>query len=808
MQISHNIIKDFVKLAKSITPEEIALKLTDHTVEVEKVIYQNKQFLGVVVGKVLSVEKHPKADRLNLAEVDVKTEVLKIVCGAPNLEKGQLVPVAKVGTILPGEFEIKEAEIRGEKSQGMICAEDELGLGDDHDGIMILNKSAKIGQNFSDYLKLNDVIFEIDNKSLSNRPDLLNHYGIARELSAIFSSKLENYDKFIKEIEIPEAGKKIEIKVEEKEICPKYLAIKIENIKIKESPAWLKERLIAIGQKPINNVVDVGNYVMFELGQPLHAFDADKIKKIVVRLARDNEKIETIDDKERILTKNDLVITDGEKPLAIAGIMGGKDSAVSDKTTAIILEVANFRDSNIRHSSQRLKLRSESSLRFEKSLDTHLLEPALKRFLSILSESLPDFKISGPITEVNNYKEEKKEIDMSFSWLEMKIGQPVDKKRATADLISLGFEVNKKNDDEFSVLVPSWRATKDVNIKEDVLEEILRLYGYNNVVSSFAEVSLTPPQRNELRELERKIKNFLALKYSFFEVYNYSFIGEDYLSRLGIDFLNHLKLANPLSEKHNLLRQSLIPNLSLNIKNNQSKAEYLGFFEIGNVFFNYPGNFKKDNLGDELLPHQEAKLGIAIASDKNNIFSEAKGVVESLISYISYSYAQLEFGFCEPLPSWSKEDETAIIYVGGEKIGLVSILKSSIANKVGIKKNAVFIEFNIKDLFQISKAFPCPLYKEPVKFPAVIRDLAFVIDEEIMYNEIKKEIVNFSKLISSVELFDVYQGDRLETGKKSLAFRLNFLSTEKTLTSQEVDEIQKGLVKKLEEKFSVKLRNF
>lgn len=808
MQISHNIIKDFVKLAKSISPEEIAQKLTDHTAEVEKVIYQNKQFSGVVVGKVLSVEKHPKADRLNLAEVDIKTEILKIVCGAPNLEKGQLVPVAQVGTILPGELEIKEAEIRGEKSFGMICSEDELGLGNDHNGIMILDKTAKVGQNFSDYLKLNDIIFEIDNKSLSNRPDLLNHYGIARELSAIFSTKLENYDELIKEIKIPEAGDKIEIKVEEKEICPKYLAIKIENIKIKDSPAWLKERLIAIGQKPKNNVVDAGNYVMFELGQPLHAFDADKIKKINVRLARDNEKIETIDEKERILTKKDLVITDGNKPLAIAGIMGGKDSAVSDKTTAIILEAANFRDSNIRHSSQRLKLRSESSLRYEKSLDTHMLEPALKRFIGILSESLPELKIVGPISEVNNYTEEKKEIEMSFSWLELKVGQPLDKKKSISDLTRLGFIVTEKNDDEFSVLVPSWRATKDVNIKEDILEEILRLHGYNNVISSFADSSLIPPQRNELRELERKIKNFLVLKFSLFELYNYSFVGEDHLSKLGIDFLNHLRIANPLSEKHSLLRQSLIPNLSLSIKNNQSKADCLGFFEIGNVFFNYPGNFKKDNFGDELLPHQEAKLGIAIASDQKNIFLEAKGIAESLISYISNFSAQLEFGFCDPLPSWSKEDETAIVYAAGEKIGLVSVLKSSVAAKLGIKKNSAFMEFNILDLYQIAKTFPCPTFKEPAKFPAVIRDLAFVIDEEIMYNEIKKEIADFSKLISSVELFDIYQGDKLESGKKSLAFRIRFVSTEKTLTSKEVDETLKELLKKLEEKFSVKLRDF
>ena len=809
MQISYNILKDFLKLPKSLSPQEIALKLTDHTVEVEKILNQSDNFLNVVVGKVLKVEKHPKADRLHLAEVDIKTEKLKIVCGAPNLEEGQLVPVAKVGAVLPGEFAIKESEIRGEKSMGMICAEDELGLGLGHEGIMILSKQAKVGQNFSDYLKTNDIIFEVDNKSLSNRPDLLNHYGIARELAAIFSLELKNYDSFIKEIDLPEVNNKIEVKVEEKDLCLRYLALKIENIKIKESPEWLKNRLIAIGQKPINNIVDISNYVMFEIGQPLHAFDANKVAKINVRLALQNEKVETLDNKERALNDSDLVISDGPNVLAIAGIIGAKDSAVNDKTTAIILESANFKDTAIRKSSQKLGIRTESSIRFEKSLDTTLPMTALKRFITILLEVLPEAKVASQLTEINNFKEKEMMIDLSFSWLENKIGQKIEKTNILKQLNLLGFVVTEKDEDNFSVNVPVWRTTKDIRLKEDILEEVLRLYGYNNINSKLLEDSFGLPQINEQRLFERKIKDFFVLKHSLFEVYNYSFVGEEQLKKLEIDFLNHLRLVNPLSENHSLLRQSLISNLTLNIKNNQFKADKLGLFEIGSVFFNTPGNLKRGGDHDEsLLPHQELRLGITLFDNEENLYLKAKGIVESLLSFITNNSLEASFLPSDNMPLWCKKNESAAIFVLENKIGLVSVLKKEVSDKFNLKKKTVFIEINMEDLFKLYQRFATPVFKELSKYPLVIRDLAFVIDEEILYNDIKKEIINYSPLIQVVELFDVYEGDKLESGKKSLAFHVHYLSSEKTLTALEVDEIQNSLVAHLADKFSAKLRDF
>lgn len=809
MQISYNILKDFVKLPKSISAQEIALKLTDHTVEVEKVLNQADNFLNVVVGKVLKVEKHPKADRLNLAEIDIKTEKLKIVCGAPNLEVGQLVPVAKIGAVLPGEFIIKESDIRGEKSMGMICAEDELGLGLGHEGIMVLNKQAKIGQNFSDYLKTNDIIFEIDNKSLSNRPDLLNHYGIARELAAIFSLELKDYQSFIKEINWPQVDNKIEVKIEEKDLCLRYLAIKIENIKIKESPEWLKNRLIAIGQKPINNIVDIGNYVMFEMGQPVHAFDASKVTKINVRLATQNEKVETLDGKERVLTENNLLISDDSNILAVAGVIGAQDSAVNDKTTAIILESANFKDAAIRKSSQKLGLRTESSIRFEKALDTDLPMLALKRFITILLELLPEAQISSQLTEINNFKEKENLIDLSFSWLENKIGQKIEKIKVLKQLNLLGFVITNKDEDNFTVKVPIWRSTKDIKLKEDILEEVLRLYGYNNIKSQLIEESFGLPQVNEQRLFERKIKDFFVLKHSLFEVYNYSFVGEEQLKKLEIDFLNHLKLVNPLSENHTLLRQSLVSNLILNIKHNQFKTDKLGLFEIGSVFFNTPGNLKKVGDYDEaVLPYQESRLGIVLSENEEHLYLKAKGLVESLLNFITKNSVEINFLPAENMPLWCEKNSSAAIFVLDNKIGLVSILKKEISNKFNLKKKTVFVEINMEDLFKLYQRFSRPNFKEPAKYPLVIRDLAFVIDEEILYNDIKKEIVNYSDLIKHVELFDVYQGDKLDGGKKSLAFHIHYLSPEKTLTTAEVDDVQNSLIKYLAEKFSAKLRDF
>ena len=511
MYISLNWLKDYVKITSKIKPENIAEELTNHTVEVEGFINSAAQFNKVVIGKILEINPHPNADRLRLTLVDIKSKKLNIVCGAPNLELGQLVAVAMVGAILPNGLEIKESLIRGEKSEGMLCAEDELGLGKDHDGIMAINENAKVGEAFAKYLKSDDIVLEIDNKSLSNRPDLLNHYGIARELSAIFDLTLKPYEKVIsrKWDFLSDKENKFEVKVMASDLCLRYMAVAISNIEIKESPAWLKDRLIAANQRPINNIVDLTNYVMFDCGQPMHAFDATKIKKIVVRRAEKDEVIETLDEKNRILSADDLVISDGKEPVALAGVMGGHNSEITADTTELLLESANFIAHSVRKTSQKLGLRTESSVRFEKALDPALTELAIFRFLTLLKEICPDMKINSSLIDINNVNQKELIVDFDLEWLTNKIGQEIPKDNVINILEKLGFILEDKKTEILKVHIPSWRATKDISNKEDLAEEIIRLYGYNNIDSQMPILTMDLPEVNEERKIERKISAWL-----------------------------------------------------------------------------------------------------------------------------------------------------------------------------------------------------------------------------------------------------------------------------------------------------------
>lgn len=809
MYISLNWLKDYVKIPSKIKPENIAEELTNHTVEVEGFINSAEQFNNVVVGKVLEVAKHPNADRLRLTVVDIKKKQLHIVCGAPNVAAGQLVAVALVGASLPNGLEIKESLIRGEKSEGMICAEDELGLGKNHEGIMVLREGAKIGEPFAKYLQADDVVFEIDNKSLSNRPDLLNHYGLARELAAIFNLSLKPYEKVIdrKWKFLDPKKNTLAVKVAAADTCLRYMAVRVENIEIKESPAWLKEKLIAANQRPINNIVDLTNYVMFDCGQPMHAFDAAKIKKITVRLAEKDETLETLDEKERVLSPEDLVITDGQHPVALAGIMGGHNSEITPETKGLVLESANFIAATVRKTSQRLGLRTESSVRFEKALDPALPEVALFRFLTLLKKLCPNMEITSSLIDINNFTSQSPVVALDLKWLQDKIGQEIPRAEVINILEELGFVVADKEAEILAVTVPSWRATKDVANKEDLAEEILRLYGYNNIESRLPVFTMSLPEVNEERKLERRIKNILCLKNSLNEAYNYSFVGEEQLKKLNIDFFNYLKLANPLSGIHNLLRQSLAPGLIGNIKTNQHKKDVFGFFEVGTVFFKTAGNLRKDNAADSFLPYQEKHLGLAITGESDN-FAALKSIIASLFKNIFSQETEAEFSVIDGLPGWADRNAIAKVLVFGQELGVVGLIGPEAAEKMNLKRAAAVAELNFDKLFELVLSRPAYHFIETPKYPPVMRDLAFVVENKILYNDLKKEISGFDPLIKTVELFDVYIGNKLAGGQKSLAFHINYQADERTLTAAEVDKIQSSLVARLEEKFEAKLRDF
>lgn len=800
MLLSINWLKDFVKLPSSLSAEDISRKLTAHTVEVEGIIYRRELFDKVTVGRVLQVKPHPNADRLRLVKVDIKKQTLDIVCGAPNVAAGQLVPVALVGAKLPNGLEIKESEIRGEKSQGMICAEDELGLGRNHEGIMVLDK-AKIGQDFADYLGSADVILEIDNKSLSNRSDLWGQYGLAREVAALFDLKLKPYSDICVS-DIKTGPEKLALKVEEEKLCPAYSALKVDNIKVGSSPAWLKERLVAIGLKPINNIVDLTNFVMFESGQPLHAFDGDLIDKIVVRRAKKNEMLVTLDEVERPLTEDMLLITDGRQPLAIAGVMGGLDSGIKEGAKSLIIEAANFEPVSIRKTAAALGLRTEASLRFEKGLDPNLTHDALKRFLYLLFLVCPEAKVSSELAVVENFNLYLGPVEFSSEFISDRLGIKLEKKKIIHILEKLGFEVSFSHN-VFSLKIPSWRAAKDVSNREDILEEIARVYGYDNLPSIMPVGLLAPMEHLPEYSLEKKIKDSLAFENSLSEVYNYSFTNESQLKKLNIDFQSYLKLVNPISEQHTMLRQSLIPGLVASLRLNQFNYDDIGLFELGRIFLAVPGGINKDN-GHDFLPYQEKSLGLVLAGA--NTFSRLKGIISNFFD--SLFSARVDFVPTISAPAWSLEGGAAQIMIFGKIVGSVALLDPSGANASGLKKEASLAEIDFAALLNIYLSQSDKQYLESPKFPALVRDMAFVVSEKILYNELRAEILNFNPLVKSVELFDVYSGDRLERGKKSLAFHISLQSPDRTLTANEADDFQELLVAHLLNRFEARLRDF
>lgn len=812
MNISLNWLKDYVKLHKKITPEEIGKALSLHTVEVERIVEEGERFNNVVVGKILEVAKHPKADRLQLAKVDVGGgTILDIVCGAPNIAPGQLVPTALVGAILPNGMEIKEAEVRGEKSSGMLCAPDELGLGSDHSGILILDKKLKPGEKFSKYLKLDDIVFEIDNKSLSNRPDLWGHYGLARELSAIFNAKLVPLSEIIKTsvADLVPASEEIglKVRVESRELCPRYMALAMSGVKVGESPDWMKKRLSAAGMRPINNIVDITNYVMLELGQPMHAFDAslvrnkDNAHRIVVRQAKPQETIETLDGDKRELDADMLVIANEERALAIAGVMGGANSEINSSTSTIIFESANFNPVSVRKTSGKLSLRTESSVRYEKSLDPNLCEQALLRAVALVMESNAGAKISSALTDISGFVTDTGPIELDANWLNRKIGNKIPSREVVKILNNLGFSAEHIGH-KFIVNIPTWRATKDISIQEDIVEEVIRIYGYEKLSPSLPLVEMKEPAKNGERALERKIKDILSGAPALAEVYNYSFVGEDQLKKLNIDPSSHIRLVNPIASHQTMLRQSLAPNLINAVRTNQARYENFGLFEIGSVFMPAPGNINKDAEKTEVLPYQEKHVGIILASD-SDVFPKAKGTVEHLLSSLRLPVSFFEM---EIRPVWSDGMACARIISGNVELGTVVKLDEQLGRKQGLKKQVVVAEIGLNALLALASAAG-DAYAPLERYPKAARDIAFVVDAKILYNDIMKAIAGSSPLVKEAELFDVYEGDKIGPGNKSLAFHITY-QADRTLTSEEVDRLQKDLQNILEEKFEAKLRDF
>ena len=816
MLISYNLLKKHVNLV-SVDPKELAEKLKASTVEVEGLQNQGELLQNVVVGKVTVADKHPNADKLKLCKVDVGAEELQIVCGGSNVIAGMLVAVAKVGAKVQwhGEdklTELQPTKIRGEESFGMICASTEIGLGEmfplkDEKEILDLtnyNSQAKnpVGLPLAELLGLNDIILEIDNKSLSHRPDLWGHYGMAREVAVLYDRDLNIYE--TKKI-TPGKDFKLKVEIEDKKLCPRYMAVAMDGIKVGPSPVWLQEKLMTLGHHPINNIVDITNFIMLDLGQPMHAFDATKVEeKIVVRQAKNGEKILALDKNEYELKENDLVIADSKKALAIAGVMGGMESAISDNTNSIIFESANFEPVGVRKTSTRLNLRSDSSMRFEKSLDPVQCEVALQKAVELVMECCPDAKVVSKVIDENNASSSATIIEMPINIFEKKLGVEIVQKDVLNILSHLGFEVKSKKD-SYSIKVPSWRATKDISIAEDVVEEVARFYGFNNIVSSLPAMPIIPPLKNNLRNLERTIGETLVKELGYCEVYNYSFVSENQIVKMGDDLSKYLELDNPLSKERPFLRRNLLPNLLENIKNNIEVYPEVKIFEIGKVFSTEQSGVRADSNGDSLLPRQDTWLVAASAIKKDEVpYWNARRALESIFSGLKVNFETVP---ADKVLPWEHPNRLSLVKVFGRKVGLVCEINPIVSKNLGIEQRVGLLQLDLSilsELFENKERRSS--YKPASEFPAVVRDLAFLVKKEVEHAKILSSLLKIDPLLTKVELFDIYEGSNIGEGYKSMAYTLTVADSTRTLTTVEVDAVIQKVKNVLEKEFSAQLR--
>ncbi len=815
MLVSYNWLKKFVNLSDSTAPEEVAARLKASTVEVENIEVQGKNLENVVIGKILSVEKHPNADKLKVCIVDVGSEKLQIVCGGSNVAAGMQVALAKVGAKVKwhgeGELiELKPTKIRDVESAGMICASTEIGLGEvfplkEEKEILDLSFiKAKPGTPLVKALELNDAILEIDNKSLSNRPDLWGHYGMAREVAVLFNKNLKEY----KTGKI-KAGKEMSIKVvvEDGKLCPRYMAVAVSGVKVGPSPEWLKKCLMAVGLRSINNIVDITNFVMLDLGQPMHAFDAQQLADgnkqitIQVRNAKEGEEFVTLDEQVRKLDSSMLMICTEDKSLAIAGVMGGLHSGITEQTSTIVFESANFDAAAIRSTSTKLGLRSDSSARFEKSLDPHMTALALQKAVELVLQICPGAKVATKVVDESKFSLKQGPIQFNLNLVERKIGIALPKKEVTKILEQLGFEIKEKKD-EWSVKIPSWRATKDISIAEDLVEEIVRVYGYDKIPSMMPDFPINPPEENKLRQLERKVKNVLVNSLQYTEVYNYSFVSGSQIEKMEDDVLKYVALDNPLSKEKPYLRRCLLLNLLENTERNQAGKESLKLFEIGKVFRSEDPGFKVEISADALLPGQDTWL-TTVCTDKRTEtpFWEAKKIVELFGQTILPGLLAAK---SEIVGIGRHPARCADLVMRDKIVGSVYELHPLVAQNFGVEGRVGVVKLNLSEVVEMAQVEK--KYISLVEFPSVERDVAFVVSKHTSHADVVMAVANIDPLLKSVELFDVYEGANLGADKKSMAYRLVYQDSSRTLVTEEVEKAHQKVVNLLKEKFKAEIR--
>lgn len=796
MLISLDWLKQYVDIKEDI--KELENTLTMIGQEVEAVEEQGKELAKVVIGQITEYKKHPEAEKLTLLKVNIGVEEeLQIVCGATNHKLGDKVVVATIGAVLPGDFKIKKSKIRGIESQGMLCSEVELGLGNDGDGIIILPEDAPLGVEYRVYKKLNDVIFELE--ITPNRPDCLSYIGIAREIAAYYGRKIKCPEFESKKIIESINTGHIDVRIEDKERCKRFSGKVIRNIKVEESPEWLKNRLISMGLKPINNVVDATNYILFECNQPLHAYDLTKIndRKIVVRKALNGEKIVTLDGVERELNKGELVIADAEKPLGIAGIMGGESSKVTEETTEIFLECAYFTPENIRKTSKELGLSSDSSYRFERGLDIENTAEVLERAADLISQLTGGEVLEGYIDKYIE-KYEKIEIPLNIEKLRKFMGKNIEIDVVGKILTNLGINIKTLNSTTIIATPPSYRG--DLTRTADLYEEIIRMHGFDNIENKMPEENIRPGVKDTTTVIVDEAKEILA-KLGLQEVINYSFISKEAIKMLGIT-KPVLEITNPISDDVAIMRPTLIYSLLTNIRDNLNRNQNgLKFFEVSRVF-----TPKEDGLANETLRASIALAGKSFKTLWNPKpeamdFYTIKGFVEKFLEYMGVNRYQLD----------RSEDtnfhpgRSADIRIGKVKIGTFGEIHPELAENMDIKRERTYVaELDLTTLlnYRAKKV----KYERIVKYPEVTRDLAVVLDRDVLVGKMLEDIKKSSNLIESVAIFDVYQGEKIEADKKSVAISIILRKKDGTLEESDINITVDNILKLIAKNYNGEIR--
>ena len=805
MKISYNWLKNYIDV--EVNPENISEILTDSGLEIdgmEKIQTVKGGLEGLVVGEVLTKEKHPDADKLNCSTINVGGETpLDIVCGATNLEVGQKVVVATVGTTLYAggdSFKIKKSKIRGQLSEGMICAEDEIGLGKGHDGIMVLEPSTAVGTLAKDYFKIEDD-HELEIGLTPNRADATGHIGVARDLVAVLGQTQEiNLIKpSVDDFKVDNTDLNIAVEVEAAELCPRYSGVTISGLEVKDSPDWLKNRLLSIGLTPINNVVDVTNFVLHETGQPLHAFDAAKIvgNKVVVKTVADKTKFTTLDDAERELSEDDLMICNADEGMCIAGVFGGADSGVSDSTTSIFLESAYFNAVSVRKSAKRHGLNTDASFRFERGADPRNTIYALKRAANLIKE-VAGGSISSEIVDIYPTEIENFEIDFSFDNCDRLIGQAIDRDVIKKILTDLEIEIVSENEDELKLSVPPFKV--DVQREVDVIEEVLRIYGYNNIVLPDTLTSSLSYRSKTDKEKVTNIISDLLVSNGFNEMLSNSLTKSDYYAATADSLV---RMKNPLSRELDVLRQSMVyDGLETIVYNQNRRTSDVKLFEWGKTYFKTETKFKE---------HSHLSLFISGASTKENWdttdagdanFYQLKGVVNTIMEKFGMNKFNIR----------TEESGLACLDYGLKykvnNIDLVEFGKIDDATQkqFDINNEVFYVIFNYDNFLKLV-AMNKVVYKEVSKFPSTRRDLALLIDKAVAYSAIKELASKQDrKLLKDINLFDVYEGKNLPEGKKSYAVSFQFQDETKTLVDKQIDKVMSKIIAVLEKDLGAQLR--